>query len=367
MRRLCCVVLLLVSFVTGCSGPKSADLHEPLFTIGMPGPHSSTRPYHLNARSIVEAAGGAFVAEPYDLTPEGNVRLVENLIQNGSDGIILFPTSDQPLAHIAKLCEEAGVYWVIHAREIRDPRIKQRVEESPYFVGMVAVDEESLGYDVTEVLGRQGIRKMAVFTTGAQDTTGAARMRGMSLAALEYGIEVVEVIRNPQNAQDVTNAVESLLRAHPDLGAFLNLGTFFSSASTVILSALREAGKSGVMKFAAIDFDPGMDVFFDEGMISIAFGGISGLTSALAATLLVNALVDPLDNAPITLHIDPLKMHSGDELRRYFDLVENGTGIFSHETANQKLFKWKNPDITVESLQEIINDYSIDAVLRWRE
>jgi len=334
----------------------------------MSGSNSPERPYNINAKAVVEAAGGQFVTEPYIHTPEGSITLVKSLINAGCDGIILFPMSDPSLTHIAKLCEEAGVHWVITAREIRDPRIKQEVEASPYFAGMITTDEETLGYRVMESLGRQGATKLAVFTTGELDTTGTARMRGMLLAAKEYGVEVVDTIRNPARAEDVSSAIESLINAYPDLDAVVNLGTLFNQTSTVALNTIWDAGKADSIGFAAIDFEPDMDAFFDRDMISIAFGGHIPLDASLAAALLVNSLMGtPIkENQPVTLRVAPLTIRSGDELRRYYDVVENGIGIFSPQVSERKLFKWENPDITFDSFQSLIDGYGIDAVTGWR-
>ena len=367
--RTAAVALLVAVYLMGCTVENSdPSPPKPAFTVGMPGAESPTRPYNVNAKAIVEAAGGRFLTEPYEHTPEGSVKVVKNLIAAGCDGIILFPMSDTSLPYIAELCEEAGVYWTITAREVRDVRIQQQVEASPYFVGMVAENEEAVGYGVTEVLGHQGATKMAVFSTTGLDTTGAARERGMRLAAEEYGIQVVNIIRNPMRGEDVSSVVESMLKAYPSLDAFLCLGTLFNSTSTVILNTVWDAGKAETVRFAAIDFEPDMDVFFDRGLISIAFGGHIPLDASLAAALLANTLMGtPLEeNGPVTLRIDPFAIQRGEELRRYYEIVENGTGIFSPDSAKRKLFKWESPDITVQSIQELIDDYGIETVAEWR-
>ena len=93
------------------------------------------------------------------------------------------------------------------------------------------------------------------------------------------------------------------------------------------------------------------------------------MDASLAAALLVNALMGtPLgDGVPATLRIDPIMVYSGDELRRYYDVVEDGAALFSPEAARSKLFKWASPGVDADSLNELINAYGIDAALEWKK
>ena len=339
------------------------------FTVGMLGSPSPARQSYLNICSIVEQAGGRVVTEEYGLTPESSVAAVRNLIARGCDGVIIMPMSDASLSYIAKICEDSSTYWAISMRTIHDPRIRRQVEESHYFVGMVMENEEATGYGIMRFLGEQGARKVAAISTSALDTTGAARERGMSLAARELGMEVAEIVRDPRSAEDIAISVESLIRAYPDIDAVFCVGTFVRNSSEAALNAIMEHSDSANVRYAAVDFERGLDLFFDRGMVSVAAGGHAPLDASLAAALLVNALMGtPLgDGGPATLRIDPIMVYSGDELRKYYDVVEDGAALFSPEAARNKLFKWASPEVDVDSLNELIRDYGVDAALEWKK
>jgi len=360
------ITLILTAILIGCSGKTSREeeTDEPTFTVGI----ISSKQSYINANLIVETAGGKLINGESDFSPDSLVRAVEKLIASGCDGVMFTPMSDSSLSFIVEMCEEAHVYWTISLRAIHDARIRKQVEESPYFVGMVMENDEAVGYEIMSVLGEQGAKKVAVFSTTTLDTTGAARERGMSLAAAEQDMDVVAIIRNPWRSEDVSASVKSLMDAYPDLDAIYRVGTFAWGTSTAILNAICDAKKADRIRYVTADLEEELGVFFDRGIISVATGGHIPLDSSLAAALLVNTLMgSPLkEDGSVTLQINPLVIRSGDELRAYYSVVDDGTAIFSAETAKQKLMKWLNTDLTVQSFQELIDNYSIEAVSEWK-
>jgi len=373
-RRSIAIVILVSAFLISCAGQApGVDTGTPAgepaaFTVGMLGQGAPTSSSYVNTKAVVEAAGGRLVTEGHNSTPESRIAAFERLIAAGCDGIIVIPTSDTALPFIVEMCEEAGVYWVISMRSIHDIRIRQQVEASPYFVGSVMENDEAVGYDIMCVLGEQGAKKVAVLSISTLDTTGAARERGMNFAAEEYDMDVVAIIRNSRRSEDTSTTVESLMNAYPDLDAVFRVATYGAGASTAAMNAIWDAGKAGQIHYATSDIEQGMDVFFDRGMVSVATGGHIPFDSSLAAALLVNTLMGtPLkEDGPVTLHINPIMFRSGDEMREYYKAVEDGAALFSEETAKQKLLKWNNPNLTVQSFQELIDAYSTNIILEWK-
>jgi hypothetical protein len=230
-------------------------------------------------------------------------------------------------------------------------------------------NDEAVGYDIMSALGEQGVKKVAVLSIATLDTTGAARERGMSFAAAEYDMDVVAIIRNSRLPEGTSATVESLMSAYPDLDAIFRVATYGRGASSAAMNAILDAGKAGQIQYATTDLEQGLDVFFDRGMISIAAGGHIPLDSSLAAAILVNTLMGtPLkEDGPVTLQINPLMFRTGDELREYINVVEDGAALFSAETAKQRLMKWLNPDLTVQSFQDLIDSYSVNTISKWKQ
>ena len=61
---------------------------------------------------------------------EASVYYVEYAINEGVDGILLSPSSDQILPTVCRLCQDAGVYWGIYFRSIEDEEIREECESS---------------------------------------------------------------------------------------------------------------------------------------------------------------------------------------------------------------------------------------------
>jgi len=370
-RFVAVLAAVMAVFLSSCADTGLTERESPasaggqaLFTVGILGQASPPRSSYINIKLVVEAAGGRLITEDFDPTPDGSIKGVEKLIAAGCDGIIFIPQADSSLSFVTGMCEDAGVYWVISMRTIHDARIRQQVEASPYYVGMVMEDDESVGYNLVSVLAEQGAQKLAVLSIQADNTTGAARERGMSRAVAEYGIDVVSVIRNLQGSDDIAAAVESLMKAHPDLDAIYSV----SGASVIAMETIMDAGRSGQIRYATSDLGQSLGDFFDQGMLSAATGGHIPIDSCMAAVLLVNTLRGtPIGmDGPVTLVINPLMIRTGDELREYYSTLEDGLALFSAEAAKQKMMKWINPGVSAESLQGIIDSYSIESILEWK-
>ena len=59
---------------------------------------------------------------------EASVYYVEYAINEGVDGILLSPSSDQILPTVCRLCQDAGVYWGIYFRSIEDEEFEKNAK-----------------------------------------------------------------------------------------------------------------------------------------------------------------------------------------------------------------------------------------------
>lgn len=369
MKKLLVLVLALsmtLSMLVGCGSGSTeeetvAGNPDP-FVIGylsMPIQNPAIESVSINLKAIVEAAGGTVISEVFDFTPEGSLNGVEKLIANGADGIVITPMADSTLPKISQMCEDAGVYWAISMRTISDPEVKELVESSTYFVGYCNEAEEDIGYDLTKGLIEQGVEQIAFISTAKGDSTGDAREIGMNKAADEAGVDVVAEVRAISQATDATKAVQSFIAAYPDLDGVVILTTGAPGAGTAVAKAIEDSGKD--IKFATCNTEEGIDAYFDKGIATNINSYSVGFDVGMATVLLVNSVIGtPLveDGKP-SLHTTIFNFASSQDLTNYTKFIEGGVAIYT-PTEAKDLLKFYNPDVTIESLQEMLDNFSLD-------
>jgi len=259
------------------------------------------------------------------------------------------------------MCEEAGVYWGITLRSISDPEIKKMVEASPYYVGNCYEDEENAGYSCGKWMGEAGYQKIAIISQAKGDTTCDTRELGLARACEEFGIEIVGESRGHAQATDTTAAVESFLAANPDLDAVFFVGSACTGAHEAAIKAIQEAGREDDVKVVTIDFPDQMTEDFETGVLAYSYG-ISCLTLDPYICLIevVNAIQGtPIgeDGIPTSNTIGMFGFDNLEAAAEYQKATGNADYKFFNEETLRKLFKWENPDLNQETLQEILDNY----------
>ncbi len=335
------------------------------YTMAGPFPETGLTGFDILTRAInltMDASNGTFVNNAADMTADGTITFVESEIAAGVEGMIICPPTDSILPTITTLCEEAGVYWGISMRSIEDEEIKELVEASPYYVGNCYEDEESTEYQVGAWMGEQGYEKIAIISQAKGDTTCDAREVGLLRACEEYGIEIVAESRGLSQTSDATSATESFLSANTDLDAILYVGTAVTNAHEATVKAIRDAGREEV-KMLTIDFPDEIEANFESG-IQVYATGVStmGYDPLITIIKVINAIAGtPLDNsgAPTSNYIEMFEITTTEDAAAYAATIEvEDFTIYDQEFIEQNLFKWNNPDLDEESLQQIIDEYS---------
>ena len=338
------------------------------YTIALPLPEAGITSFEI-FRSICDqiesVIGGKFVNAAGDLTAEGNISFVEQQIAAGVDGLIVCPAADSVLPTITTMCEEAGVYWTITMRSISDPDIKAMVEASPYYVGNCYEDEETAGYECGKWMGEQGYKKIAIISQTKGDTTCDTREVGLAKACDEYGMEIVGEGRGAAQASDITASVESFLAANSDLDCVYVVGSGVTGSHEAVLKAIQDAGRGDDVKMVTVDFPNEMQADFESGILVYSYAQVClAFDPYITLFKLINAIegtpILTADGSAVTSnHMYMLSIDNAEDAAEYTEVLGNPEYKFFSDEEIANLCVWNNPDLNEDTLQEIIDNYSV--------
>ena len=305
----------------------------------------------------VEAAGGEFVMDGSALTAETTIAAAENLIQSGCD-IISFCTyaGEASVPQISKLCQENQVYWTMWDTTIADEAVWEMISQDPYFVGTTNEDQYDAGYKTMQKMSEAGATKVIVVKYGVNIPTCDDRCAGAYDAAEELGIEILYEIVAPE---DYKKATQDALIAYPDAdGAFL-AGS--GSQATAISSAFEEAGKTDYV-IGAFDYFDSMGEMLQDGSLKVINGGHM-VTGTFSAVMGINALFGtPLSEEKYEIVIPYLTLTSYEDYEAYIQYASEGAA-YTAEELQQNCFPVYNPDVTLESFQEFVSNWSVADIM----
>ncbi len=345
----------------------SSDFECKEYSLALPVAESGLPAFEMLRNTcdlLEELTNGTIINNTIQMTPDETISFVESQIAAGVDGLIICPPSDSILPTITQLCEEAGVYWGITMRSIEDEDIAARVEASSYYVGNCYEDEYLAGYTCGAWMGEQGYEKIAIISQAKGDTTCDAREEGLAEACAEYGIEIVAESRGHSQASDTTAATESFLAAEPDLDAIFIVGQAITGGHEACIKAIQDAGREEV-KVVTIDFPSEIVEDFESGILVYSYAQVSlGYDPFITIMKVVNAIQGtPITSDDNTFTSNSAAMFAIDNVesaKEYEAIFMDSAGAYYTSEEIHQFFKWENPDLDEDSLQEILDEYTAD-------
>lgn len=315
-----------------------------------------------NLKVLEELSGVVFdegvstrLASPTDVT----INDIRQMIDNGMDGILFSPSSDQILPTICRMCEEAGVYWGIYFRSIKDEEIRQLCEASPYYVGNTYEDEENIAYELTKTILTEDYHKIAIISEAEWDTTCGDREKGIQRAINEVeDVEIVAEVRQMSSLEDVRESVKSLLLGYPELDCIYLVGCSVINSPGEICETIEEEKGDRDIHLVTIDFSHHLTQDFESGILQAAYGLTQlSLDPYYMAVKMVNAVKGyPLEDHSTSHCVGGVMITSLEEAQELSDVIENWNLLyFSEEYVENNLLKWNNPSLNAEELQTIID------------
>lgn len=296
--------------------------------------------------------------QDFGTSNESSVYYVEYAIEQNVDGLMLCPSSDQVLPTISRMCADAGVYWGIYFRSISDEEIRETCEKSPYYVGNICEDEETMGYQIAKTASDMGYQNLGIISTGTWDTTGQRREKGIHRAIEETaGTRILENIRDVSSGADAYEATRSLLTAYPMMDCIILAAATDGETQNNIVRAIKDAGKeTGLF---TIDFMNGCMEAFDTGILK-AVTGLPKLAidPYYLALKILNVLKGvPLEENSSTQTVPSIMITDKKEAEQIQSVIEaNDLQFFTEDFIKNNLFKWNAPELNGEQFQKIINE-----------
>lgn len=368
MKKIVALLLCLV-LAFGVSTSVATAEAPKKFTIGFPWATASTDPVWIsitnNVRAAVEAAGGELITVETDLSADGLINNVSELISRGVDGILLMPASDSMLPTVDAMCAEAGVYWGTMFRTISDSEIRDQIYASQWFAGGCNEDDEACAANIVKAMANMGVKNLCCINIAKGDTSSDLRDKGASRGVAEAGINLLNTTYGITVTTDMTKTIESYIAAYPEMDGILLLGTYCEAALPTIEKALSDHGKAGQVKVGRIDFDSTMGEYLQAGSFHVSYGGQQQIDPMMSAVVLVNKVIGtPIDEKGPTILITPyLELTSAQEATDFTNYFLGDTPVYTADEIKASMIKFYKPEIDHAYMDKLIATFSIADVV----
>ncbi len=280
---------------------------------------------------------------------------VDNMIAAGVKAIAFFGLNDNVMIAVAQRCEQAGVYFAFYDHMPSDQVIGM-LSNFQYYAGTAATSDVSTGRVAGEYAVSVGAKKAVIVTGEQTDPSHSARVQGFTEAFEAAGGEVLGIGWGSPALADSLPRANDLLTAHPEADF-----VYGSNGDCGLAAKEAIASHSGVnAQVYATDLDPDILTGLTDGSISAA-NGAHWINVYFACALLANAvngnvIKDADGNAP-RLVVPVMTLPSS-----YIDLY-NRLWIENAPFTEEELAALVGPDVTVETLQNVLDSYTIDQRL----
>jgi ribose transport system substrate-binding protein len=203
-----------------------------------------------------EAGVQVDIKMPPNAKTEEQNQIIENLVSQGYDSVAV--SAIAPKDQVAALnAAAAKTHLITFDSDAADTKRLLYVGTINYEAG------KTLGERIVKLLPKGG--KMAVFVGFFSADNAAERLRGVSDAVKDHGIEIVEKREDQTDRAKARSNVEDILNARPDLSLVCGLWSYNGPA---IAAALEGTGKKGKVLAAVFDEEDGSLKGIRDGTIS---------------------------------------------------------------------------------------------------
>lgn len=313
---------------------------------------------------LAEAAGVELVCDIGAFSSEAQIESVKNLIADGCDGIMYDNFGEDSLIEIARICDEAEVFWVQYCRDIMDQDVLNILNNSEYYIGRTVENNFNSGAGIADEFHKKGFTKTAIIGPTPGDSTTEKVSEGFKAKAQEYGMEILAEIRNCEDFEDGKKAAEVIIESFPETEAIIVLSGATGKLEGV-LSGLENMDGLGDVAIGAVDSTETIADDIEAGYVDICYTG-QYIDPGFSFAILLNAVAGtPLSEDKIVIidrHIALRSKEDAENYRMYVENTEDGIYAFTGEEFRRWL-KIYNPDADVELIQEAASAYSIDDVI----
>ena len=312
-----------------------------------------------NAQYAVEANGD----ETLVFNDEGNVEKltsnVENMISANVDGALWMGMFENMFAVGPSLLENAGIPFALYDKVPSDQGMIDAIQNMNNFAGAVANNNYDAGASMAQIALDNGNKKVLIAGAEVGDPNTDARVAGFSEAFEAGGGTILSVTRVATGeANGEQQACDNMLAAFPEADCFYCTGENFT------LQAMNVIAKTPLdheVKVYGTDLNPTLLENLKDGTLA-ACSGANWVTALYSAVLLENAmdghkLTDADGKAPFINNVKMVTVPADcSDLYQKFFIDENP---YEEEEIQNLLYKY-NPDVTLEDVTEMIDNYSLE-------
>ncbi len=355
---------------TGGGAAETTAPAEKLFIgyMGSQAQDETSKEFNRNREVVVKAAGINQFGVDADYSTDGMILNVEKLIAAKVNGFAFIPVDEAVLPVVSQKAKESKTYFYLSMRNVDDPEIRKLLEDNPYYIGCQYEDEAKAGYNLIKGLSQEkGAKKIALIARPLGDKVATTRDEGIQKAAKEFGVEIVAESRTISQASDATKAVESFVSAYPDLDAIVHAGSVVAGTVPAIIKGLEDQGKAGKVLVAGWDWVPELSEYFDKGYIYAFAGGHFGIENNVANAIVANYIKGtPLSDKKLELKIPLILATKSEDIENYIKYAYGDGVIYNEQELKKGFFKFENSDVTAESIQEILDKWSLEDLVNRR-
>ena len=281
---------------------------------------------------------------------------VEELIRKNVDGIMISRMEEKELPIICGMCEEAEVYWGLFLWDILDDDIRSFCEASEYYAGNTYEDEESAGRLMLEKACEKGFRKIALISESEWHSTCRKREIGIHGAAKQHpDVSILETVRSLTDREDAGLVAENLICAYPELDCIILVGSIAPEAEEGILDGIRNADSEDKVGLMTFDFSENTPGNLEEGILRGSYGLLQLSTDPYyLALILINRIYGtPIGEPRVSCCIRGTFVDSPEKARLLENVILDDDLIYYQNEELHRLFKWENPDLDGQELQEL--------------
>jgi ABC-type sugar transport system substrate-binding protein len=345
------------------------DNSDQKYRVGMltlPGDTALSRAARLNVDTVAEAAGIEVVrTEIANYDDNSFMTAYESLINQGVDAVCLFTLSETVIPLLIDKFEENNVKFFLYNRKISTKEFEDQLFASPMCIGNEHADETQVAYEMVKELKEEyDIKNLAVIGLTQGDINGGYRDTGIEKACKEFDINLVNETRGINTTEDVTKAMDGIIASYPDLDSvFITAGLVQNGALAGLNQSIVNNRLEGKISIAMIDISTGMSEYMGNGPLKIVGGGNLIADVIFAFVTIANDLHGtPLAEHPI-IDVNMFMIRNPEDAINYDKYIEGTIPPFSAEEYQETMFKWLNPDVTLESVQQIAKDFTIESIM----
>lgn len=312
-----------------------------------------------NSEVVIEAYGQEAMSLDDEFNVEKIVTDIENMIQSGVDGIIVWSPTETLYPTISQMCQEAEIPFVLNDKVPSDPDIIAELMENPYFAGAVSPDNASYGTATAEYALEQGWKTCLMSMPEIGDPSATPRYEAFKEKfEAEGGTIVAEV-----HGADIATAqqkLEDALVANPNPDFIYGTGSDFGIAA---VGALEKFDYE--TKVITADFDETVLGYLKDSTLPILMGDslIAGTFSAilLENRILGEPILDEEGKVPFITNISAFFL-TPDQVDLYnrFWIEEH---CYSPEEM-KNMCTINNPEFGYQEFVDAISNYSFEERLK---